>query len=1440
MFEATNLQNYINTSSTIRSRSLVLAEWNMNFAENIEAVGNYRYRPLDAAASKFKNIPNTYDSLDDGQFYSGATDASVEIIGGFLDSPNEEGNLVPQIFLSNKEKEKLLYSLDDCFARFRPRSGINKVRLGVNNGYINSANRFMATRPRYYMPDKEDKFKYWTSYRTEASIEYGIANKQQNGQYYIDDAAPFVVYKEPVPANRIVVKMQTNVGTTNLGPFISDTGVMEDPLFGYENQTTPVNWKIQYLEDSSWVDAINFNSASTRYDGSPIIGADGYTEIAYGLVVPDEFRETFLHMGESTDELSLPAGSRVGDAYLVRRSGNELGTYYVWSGAYYRSFAPIYDWYLVDYPEDSFRNLTDSLVKSDSFVSSGTTQYRKFKNIRGLRIVADTMNNLNSTLDLIELSPRLAADISEYIDSFSIQKNASDLGVTGLPVGQLLASTGTMTIFDFNDAFNPNNSESIISAYLEKNLQIKFYDVVFADDGIDYYVPIKTLYSDGLPVTDYSKKIVTVVLRDKFFHFESMIAPEVFIPNVSLSYAVSLLLDSVGFSNYTFKRVADEPDPVIPFFYIPPDKTVAEILSELAVSSQYAMFFDEYNNLVVMSKEFILPSESQRPVTSILRGSKDADGNLANIVSISKSDMTVYNDGKINFIVNYIQKTYGSLKQAYVLDKAKTWIYKPVLLWEVAAEETTKSINENSATQSGYVLGAMPLNSDLPATIPYVLNGQVQNNVIDLGEAVYWISRYNGYFYANGEIIRYDAVEYSVPLISSGSPNVWISSNDEYQEYFSRLPFNGKMYPTGRIRIYAEPNYKVVNSETKLLDGPVAKHGRGQFGTEVVKHSAGLDQYWTGQSSIGGTVSNPFSKQALDAAEAVDYREYSISVSDTGDSGTTNINNVKSRATKAYRAGAISNFLSSTYSTENEESTQYNPDNLQASALVFNGPNLSSQQEPKNHVSYVIKSLSETESAMTSFGTRMRIVGRLENDEASSQQAAGSMSYYTVSTNASNQVASISGGSGGIGIMVEPNYGTGYYFEIAALSDTNVDQYDTENLYNIAFYKSTVEGSGTEVSFRTHYLWNGLSTIIVDDGRFTGQGRIAGESNTTVYDLNVEYQDFASYRRFFLYLNGTQIATVDDPNPLPKYQNISLFVRGSSRCMFEHIYAMSNNYSENPTSKIDAPINTVFGTSSISANEAIRKYSISGLVQSTYLSGISSSGRKYNIYYDEFGTIMREAAYFNVKYDKSYPALYAKLSPTFNKLRSYVTSGFRADAYGAEFLIFNATDTNLVLDETSGNYLRIQGVTFTQSGSKSLSVDDYYNKRSDLSSTNFVSDNTISSPLVAKEKYKDIKNSRMSYGRKEFTIDANYIQTYDSANALMGWVIDKVSEPRLAVGVSIIPDSTIQLGDIVSINYSSGSVDQIVSSDKRFVVYSIQYDRRLSETFMTLFLSEVP
>jgi hypothetical protein len=219
---------------------------------------------------------------------------------------------------------------------------------------------------------------------------------------------------------------------------------------------------------------------------------------------------------------------------------------------------------------------------------------------------------------------------------------------------------------------------------------------------------------------------------------------------------------------------------------------------------------------------------------------------------------------------------------------------------------------------------------------------------------------------------------------------------------------------------------------------------------------------------------------------------------------------------------------------------------------------------------------------------------------------------------------------------------------------------------------------------------------------------------------------------------------------------------------------------------------------------------------------------------------MRECAYFDIKYDRSYPALYAQLSPTFNRIKGYSISGFQADSYGAQFLIFNASDTALNLDETTGNYLRIQGITFTQDTTYQLTVDEYFKKESNLSDPELQGSTLVTSPLVQKAKYDEIRLSRLIYGKNEFSIESPYIQTQDDAEELMGWIISKVMSPKKSIGISLFSIPTLQLGDIVTIDYKNSEGLNLVASDSnRFVVYNISYNRTLSGPSMTVYLSEV-
>jgi hypothetical protein len=736
------------------------------------------------------------------------------------------------------------------------------------------------------------------------------------------------------------------------------------------------------------------------------------------------------------------------------------------------------------------------------------------------------------------------------------------------------------------------------------------------------------MYSDGFPEVNSKERSVSINLRDLYFYFENATAPQVFIQNVSLGIAVSTLLDYIGFTNYIFIRNESESDPIINSFFVKPEQSVAEVLQQLAISTQYTMFFDEYNNFVVMSRGYILPDDGQRDIDLVFNGSIDFEKSgivqnqktqdkLANIIDISSQNKSIFNGGTIKYTSRYIQKSpvYSNIYQTN-LEQDQMWVYASSQLWDVSSEKVARLQQNGAAIENSFILAAMPLSVDLIDEHPYVSNNQIFNNTIDIGEAVYFINRYSGYLYANAEVIRYDAVQYSIPGLSPETGDlVWISSLREYETYFSQLPFSGKMYPTGLLRIYSEPYYETINGVTKLKPGAVAKSGRCQFGTGTVNtdgdivpayHPAGIDKYWIDNANVRGVKMDSqylFTNKKYRSSEVfvnnfvilnsiatiTTYPNHNFAVGDTVylenisndiaidgeyvitavtensfNFGTSLPNTpsqqVDSVFAKAYvskyddptssspagqandigirssRNGIIKNYLSNSILSENDALRLYSVQSgsVQSSALIFSGGTYLATERPIDYLSYIYKPLN---NAYTHFGTRLRIVGKQENDEIRLQTPVGVMKFYGVQEVTPEQLATIGGSSAGLSVMVDQNKNTGYYFEIAALTADNITSYvNNENVHDVIFYK-VVGSNGKAIPIK---LWGGYAGIISNSGQEVGQSRVVAEEAPSVYDLAIEYQDIGATRRFYLYLNNSLIQIVDDESPLPLVNNMAL------------------------------------------------------------------------------------------------------------------------------------------------------------------------------------------------------------------------------------------------------------------------------------------------------------
>lgn len=1535
MYSDISLTNHLQTSSSVNVKSKVIAEWNLNTYETIQAVGNYKNRPSSASldANTAPNTvwnPNENDATSNTNQWYGYTDYDTTIDGGYTD----EGS-IPVTFRVSKDRQKSLMSLEDCFNRFRPRSGINKLRFFGKGKSIIPVSSFgnIFLNPRYYAASKDDKFKYWSSYRTtvekingvDVTAEYGISGVVSGNDKLIHDAAPFVIYKNLVPTNKIVLKIQTNVGPNNSLPTAN-----ADPFFSGSTpnyKSTPLIWKIQKYTGAEWKDMKTFET--------DVFSEDGYLQLSYGITnIPSKYSNSFKLLGYVAE---LPAASTlssidIGKAYIVRTSNTDKGVLRIWNGSSWdTAITPTYGW---DKSVESITNSQQFVTELDktlapSYTENSSTVYREFEYIKGLRIVVTSMLNTNTVFDLIELSPRLEVDLTDNVSTFSIKKFASDIGNSNLPVGQLLSSTGEITIFDNNQVFNKNNLNSLLNinsstTLINKGLQIKFYEIVsnvpqefsiiskspqptgttnisittenphgiVSNDTVlvsgvqplgyngvwtaqsgtsgttlilnigsnpgnitksgtaiksnanykDYYIPIKVMYSDGFPQYLDGSREVSMSLRDLNFHFESFLAPEIMLRNASLSFIVATLLDSIGFSNYKFLRASNTNEPVIPYFMVPPNKNVMEILQDLAIATQSAMFFDELNNFVVMSKEYLLPSGNTRSKNINLYGSDD-DARKANILELNSESDDIYNDGKIVHYNRYIRKKPNNIQTLSQLDKDQVFEYQRVVFWSLESQEQqTKSKNEEDNTQSGYPLSAIPLAKTLDTSLPVVVlkNSEpvIENNIIEFGDGVYWLGRYNGYFYSNGEIIKYDAVEYAYGSADS-TGTIWITSNDDYQLYFSKINKGDKMYQTGRVRIYAEPSY---DSNGKYKIGPIEKHGRAQFGTKVAEHrvdSPSTTSWWENEKNSLPVLY----KQFFPKSANVDF-----------DKNKDNIRELKPKTETI-----VKNFLGTqTYSTKNKR-PQYK-DTIQTSGLVLTGPGFKQAENGLATISYVKKALSNDIDYDT-FGARIRFLADKTNNPDffkfySSYPAYdfndSNIGYLKNDNTVVRGPSKLGAQSGGIAIMTNSK-GEGYYYEIISLDYTNSSVLKGQAELNTLFFYKLKLNNTTNI-LEPEILYSDFRNILPDTGKFLLKPENTREDFT--YDLGISVSKNNNNSWIFtLYLDNEQLVLFEDTKPMTNLTNsMSLFVRGSSQLICENIFAMrrfltkaemtvtvNSQLTNAEKEKIAYTLGSFPNSTKVFSDVTIpgvpsNKYGLSPLVQTGFLSKLSTSSiPESEIWYEEFGAIMRECAYFNVKFDKAYPALTSIINPVPAFLGGYRVAGYTSTPYRAEFLVFNITDATLDLGANKGyaDSLNITGVTFTESLARELTVDEFLTDKSDYN------EKVNYNPVDYKNKYTDIKNNRLLYGTKSFVIDSPYIQSQDSAYDIMNFVINRVSKPRKAVGVSVFGLPIIQLGDIVGFYYDNTKTLPNTVTNNNFVVYASEYRRDSSGVGNMLYLSEV-
>jgi hypothetical protein len=1456
MFNDQYLIDHLDTNQGIKVEAGCFIEINQNDLQNIETVGVFKYGDYNESSlrqwtgdpAKMWVHRNVMTSLQDNKF-----------------DLNDYQYFGPR-------KKSDYFSLVDCFSEFRPRSGINKLVQPVGDGRTFIDDFKSVRRPRFYPAAIEDRFKYWTSWNTDEGPTVGLSNSVGK----ITNASPFVVYKEPVAANKITVKIQTGIGES-VSTINSQVGGT-DPLANPALSTIPKRWKIQYLDVfNTWQTAMAINN----YDPAVLDPTTGILDIVYTVKNPNPAALPFFVLKGYFDSVEhLPIYAYDGEAFCIGRNHNTIGTLWVWLDGGWRDFGDIdFEWRLADYtmnPEEySTKDFIDPLVYNPTMnaTRAGGDAYDTYTGIvmmRGLRILVDEMVAKDKPFELIELSPRLFANVSDMVISYSVDKAISDEDSV-LPVGGMSVSNGTVVLSNMDLALNremeynvATRKGSILANRVRKNTKFLFYEIVreVSVNGVlyDKFVPVKNLYVVDKPVVVSGSEDVSITLRDFNFRFEEERCPNLVLKDCSLTKAVATVLDSIGFSNYifyfgersTYNKDLSPLETVFPYFFVNETQSVAEVLEQLSIASQCAMFFDEYNNFVVMPREHF----KSDPQYVLRGGSSRIVGKYPNIESIEVNGYTIA-DADITFIhrdiargtlpIKFVDENTSATRAAG--EAGNVTAYKPSSVWDVQKME--------SAT-----LSAGPLNSYLSANVPTYSPSSpdgVANNTFDLGIYAQYFP-FSGLISMNGEVIEYDAKEYMI-----GGRQVWVESQNHLNELVGRSSFtqadgSGQMiFPTGKMRIMSELS---VASNGALT---VVKHGRGRFGTTVQSHTAEPADWINGptykfEDTALDTLYGKLSPTAFtydrytDGAHQAVIPQYNAANNYIYNSLHSR-NSVMSQAPMTISAADVTKL-----SAERRI--------MRSSALSFTGESNASAN------SVYMKTKVLPGGHYNLFGARIGIVGKqfAEEQGSISQDANGATTLGTYQMAGDDTLYSVEGGGGGLLIFSNRNWTTGgkatsndgYYFEIIALS-SSYSVRDDEGIQevvfaNVNFYKinrGKLGGTGASKNVPVK-LFSTYADILVTSGSQTVRDRTIPSELTTVYDLAVEAKKvgtFGNYQRVFhLYINDVLVGVVNEPGGgdtgyFPDWERgpednteIGVFVRGSSEIQVEHLYAVGTESPE------PSPVYT--NQKIMSRPRAFKVFSPSAIYNAGKLDGGRS---KDSIFFEEFGTIAREVKNVVAKFDV-YPVLLSAIAkrPIFD--RTFSISGYYADPFEANFMLWSQADRLINLGEAETT-LSIIGLPFADNPEQTLTVDDFLTGEYEGAPTNISYDS-------GNEFRKQLIAARAAGKTEKINFESLFIQNREFALKMMRWLTGFMGKEMVTLDIEAFGVPHLQIGDIVTVDYDIPYLTEevvpmadvntpldplfvqktipFIDNGKRFMIQSISVDRDIDGPNYQLRLVEMP
>lgn len=1103
------------------------------------------------------------------------------------------------------------------------------------------------------------------------------------------------------------------------------------------------------------------------------------------------------------------------------------------------------------YSSGSWSNNISRVTDLNQLTSVTPTQ---LKNIDGLRFIVYNMktkqqvgSNNPGGLEIIEMSPRLEMDITQYTESFSFNSSIGDNTNIGLPVGSVVSSTGQISLSNEENQFLFSSTLQDLKM-LNPDVKFSFYQVLKDPSITTRTVPLKIMYSNEWNVgEDYS---VSVSVEDGMKFLRETSAPDLFLQGVGkgnkLSFIILTLLDNVGVTGLQFKQSSNDnnklEDVVIRNFFCKKEQTVAEVLEQLAIATQCSIFYSAEGKLNVLTKERLTKKEIM--TESISDGSGGTDSWMifdedfttngttpaaeatyisnynSNVMSYSEVKLNPTTDGDILYhsygprkvpgvnnmpsnILNQLTQDFPAAALAF-----SNFTYATKILWTTgqdnnavmgAANLTLNLSNRElkdvftrqyTALNEDEAVRLMYQSTNISASFggsPIIASSAKQDLIIfvDRNEA-YTIPDYEGTVLIDKEYIKYRGKLYSI----NGQIKI-IFSDEELQEEIRFLPKGSSIAILGLV---VDVTFKVVSKQNAQYTYEVIGDGRGKMGSDRATH------YAVAEESDG---IDPNKRFKLTLGESRNHSTPGVL------SATTKFNFINKNNYKSAK-NAIG-------------SMSFNDLESYLGFLKIAGP-----QSPAEDVA-IIEKLDQGQAGVIELLNTMnkQVDAAVPGDFDDYVYMQGERNIYgqyidlgfvpnTISTRMrlfsstkkrkNNQyIMSTNSSIAGIGFGLNNN-NEGYYLEVESVGAGKDSVAKTAAKSNLRFYKVFLNASGK-------YEVKLLVTAPV--GAYTVSNtevQVLKNTNTAdpVFELEIRIEKYDNGMKYSIYYGNRFVGSYIEPiGPAINVNNTRLFmfVRNDSQAIYEWVAAAA---------RPRGAVSKTYFNSNISLDQAIQSGIIP--VNKDYL--FKEDGIQY--YFNDFARLVRQVKIYEPRFEA--PAFSSALVDVSKVNPQYMIKKYEPTAFGAKIIVVNTSSGPIILGEESSLPLYIVGIGVEELSSGVVTMKDYF-------------DNVDENKRNVAERERNIA----IYGSQTFNLDSQYIQTVSQARNLMKWIVKYCGRQRLKLSMEVYPNPLLELGDKVRIYDKSRGYTQANSNfgDRVFVVSSIAHSITGSGPSMTLEIVEV-